>query len=104
MCARLAIPGCSLMSCRRAAVMTRRCVLGTAVAAVADVYMCSFLCHLAPQFDELQTCSGDDAPLRRPPCESLLDVFMNIRDDEVEHVKTMHACQVRSVLTAWLMR
>ncbi|KAF6256800.1 plastid terminal oxidase [Scenedesmus sp. NREL 46B-D3] len=44
-------------------------------------------------FDELQTCSGDDAPLRRPPCESLLDVFMNIRDDEVEHVKTMHACQ-----------
>ncbi|WIA18851.1 hypothetical protein OEZ85_003529 [Tetradesmus obliquus] len=44
-------------------------------------------------FDELQTCSGDDAPLRRPPCSSLLDVFNNIRDDEVEHVKTMHACQ-----------
>jgi hypothetical protein len=51
----------------------------------------------ALQFDELQTCSGDDAPLRRPPCDSLLDVFMNIRDDEVEHVKTMHACQVGSL-------
>ncbi|KAF8064601.1 AOX4 [Scenedesmus sp. PABB004] len=49
----------------------------------ADLYM----------FDELQTCSGPGAPLRRPPCNSLLDVFENIRDDEVEHVKTMHACQ-----------
>eukprot|EP00878_Enallax_costatus_P016845 GHUV01017681.1.p1 GENE.GHUV01017681.1~~GHUV01017681.1.p1 ORF type:complete len:375 (+),score=118.45 GHUV01017681.1:809-1933(+) len=44
-------------------------------------------------FDELQTCSGPDVPLRRPPCDTLLDVFNNIRDDEVEHVKTMHACQ-----------
>jgi ubiquinol oxidase len=24
---------------------------------------------------------------------NLHDVFVNIRDDEVEHVKTMHACQ-----------
>lgn len=45
------------------------------------------------QFDELQTCSGPDAPLRRPACNNLLDVFNNIRDDEVEHVRTMHACQ-----------
>lgn len=45
------------------------------------------------QFDELQTCSGPEAPVRRPTCNSLLDVFINIRDDEVEHVKTMHACQ-----------
>jgi hypothetical protein len=55
---------------------------------------CFFCTLLLLQFDELQTCSDDDAPLRRPPCDSLLDVFMNIRDDEVEHVKTMHACQV----------
>lgn len=33
-------------------------------------------------------------PPRRPPCENLLDVFTNIRDDELEHVKTMVACQV----------
>lgn len=26
---------------------------------------------------------------RRPPCETLYDTFVNIRDDEMEHVKTM---------------
>jgi len=30
---------------------------------------------------------------RRPPCDTLLDVFENIRKDEEEHVKTMQACQ-----------
>ncbi len=40
----------------------------------------------------MQTCSGPAAQ-RRPPCLNLHDVFVNIRDDEVEHVKTMHACQ-----------
>ena len=30
---------------------------------------------------------------RRPPCETLLDVFENIAIDEGEHVKTMKACQ-----------
>mmetsp|Transcript_46740 Transcript_46740/g.84366 ORF Transcript_46740/g.84366 Transcript_46740/m.84366 type:complete len:467 (-) Transcript_46740:412-1812(-) len=30
---------------------------------------------------------------RRPPCDNLLDVFTNIRDDEFEHVRTMTACQ-----------
>jgi ubiquinol oxidase len=45
------------------------------------------------QFDELQTCSGPNIPLRRPACNTLLDVFVNIKDDEIEHVKTMHACQ-----------
>jgi ubiquinol oxidase len=29
------------------------------------------------------------APLRRPACETLYDTFRNIRDDEMEHVKTM---------------
>lgn len=43
-------------------------------------------------FDELQTCSEAVQP-RRPPCNDLYDVFVNIRDDEVEHVRTMHACQ-----------
>jgi hypothetical protein len=30
---------------------------------------------------------------RRPPCRHLLDVFINICEDEGEHVKTMRACQ-----------
>jgi hypothetical protein len=30
---------------------------------------------------------------RRPPCDSLYDVFCNIAADEGEHVKTMAACQ-----------
>uniref|UniRef100_A0A7C8YPK9 Ubiquinol oxidase n=1 Tax=Opuntia streptacantha TaxID=393608 RepID=A0A7C8YPK9_OPUST len=42
-------------------------------------------------FDEFQTsrvpCS------RRPKIENLYDVFLNIRDDEAEHCKTMSACQ-----------
>ncbi|GLC63666.1 hypothetical protein PLESTF_000061000 [Pleodorina starrii] len=44
-------------------------------------------------FDEFQTSTRGQAPPRRPRCESLLDVFTNIRDDELEHVKTMVACQ-----------
>ena len=32
---------------------------------------------------------------RRPKCENLYDVFVNIRDDEVEHESTMQSCQVR---------
>lgn len=34
---------------------------------------------------------------RRPPCDSLLDVFVNICEDEGEHVKTMQACQKYAV-------
>ena len=30
---------------------------------------------------------------RRPPCDNLYDVFVNICDDEWEHVRTMRACQ-----------
>jgi len=30
---------------------------------------------------------------RRPPCDTLYDVFENIMVDEGEHVKTMKACQ-----------
>ena len=42
-------------------------------------------------FDDFQV--SRQAGSRRPPCENLLDVFENICQDEVEHVKTMHACQ-----------
>ncbi|PNH04774.1 Ubiquinol oxidase 4, chloroplastic/chromoplastic [Tetrabaena socialis] len=38
-----------------------------------------------------------DAPPRRPRCESLLDVFTNVRDDELQHVKTMVACQDNTI-------
>jgi len=41
------------------------------------------------KFERLQS----DTNLTRPPCETLLDVFENIRDDELEHLYTMRACQ-----------
>lgn len=44
-------------------------------------------------FDELQTCDEKATEPRRPDCSNLYDVFINIRDDEIEHVKTMKACQ-----------
>lgn len=42
-------------------------------------------------FDEFQTSHAPEE--RRPIIENLYDVFMAIRDDEMEHVKTMTACQ-----------
>lgn len=42
-------------------------------------------------FDEFQT--GQVVNTRRPQVDNLYDVFIAIRDDEQEHVKTMHACQ-----------
>jgi len=43
-------------------------------------------------FDQLQTGWPAKEP-RRPPCSSLYDVFINIRDNEQEHIKTMVACK-----------
>ncbi|KAG2244650.1 hypothetical protein Bca4012_023383 [Brassica carinata] len=42
-------------------------------------------------FDEFQTSRAPNT--RRPVIENLYDVFVNIRDDEAEHCKTMRACQ-----------
>lgn len=42
-------------------------------------------------FDEFQT--SHPLAQRRPKIENLYDVFVAIRDDELEHVKTMLACQ-----------
>jgi ubiquinol oxidase len=41
-------------------------------------------------FEEMQTTQPE---FRRPKVDNLYDVFVNIRDDENEHVKTMVACQ-----------
>lgn len=41
-------------------------------------------------FDQLQTGWSGQEP-RRPSCANLYEVFINIRDDEIEHVKTMNA-------------
>jgi ubiquinol oxidase len=41
-------------------------------------------------FEEMQTTGSN---FRRPSVDNLYDVFMNIRDDEAEHVKTMIALQ-----------
>jgi ubiquinol oxidase len=48
-------------------------------------------------FDEFQT-SQSGSTLRTPKCDNLYDVFINIRDDEGEHVKTMAACQDFSIM------
>jgi ubiquinol oxidase len=42
-------------------------------------------------FEEMQTTTRPE--FRRPKVDNLYDVFVNIRDDENEHVKTMVACQ-----------
>lgn len=42
-------------------------------------------------FDEFQTAQVPAE--RRPQMNTLYDVFVAIRDDEMEHVKTMQACQ-----------
>lgn len=42
-------------------------------------------------FDEFQTSRTPES--RRPKIDNLYDVFSAIRDDELEHVKTMSACQ-----------
>lgn len=47
-------------------------------------------------FDEFQTSRSPNS--RRPKIENLYDVFVNIRDDEAEHCKTMKACQTHGNL------
>lgn len=47
-------------------------------------------------FDQLQTGWQAQTP-RRPSCNNLYDVFINIRDDENEHIKTMGACKDGSI-------
>jgi len=47
-------------------------------------------------FDEFQTDISNGR--RDPKCNNLYDVFVNIRDDEGEHVKTMHACQDAEIM------
>ncbi|PQQ21148.1 E3 ubiquitin-protein ligase COP1 isoform X1 [Prunus yedoensis var. nudiflora] len=47
-------------------------------------------------FDEFQTSRPPNS--RRPKIENLYDVFLNIRDDEAEHCKTMKACQTHGNL------
>lgn len=48
-------------------------------------------------FDALQTGWPCETP-RRPSCTTLYDVFINIRDDEIEHVKTMSALKKDELL------
>ncbi|KAM0832294.1 hypothetical protein ACQ4PT_064982 [Festuca glaucescens] len=47
-------------------------------------------------FDEFQTSRAPSS--RRPKVDNLYDVFVNIRDDEAEHCKTMKACQTHGNL------
>ncbi|KAL6546784.1 Ubiquinol oxidase 4, chloroplastic/chromoplastic [Orobanche minor] len=47
-------------------------------------------------FDEFQTSRPPNS--RRPKIENLYDVFVNIREDEAEHCKTMKTCQTHGSL------
>ncbi|CAN6471927.1 unnamed protein product [Victoria cruziana] len=47
-------------------------------------------------FDEFQTSRAPNT--RRPKIDNLYDVFVNIRDDEAEHCKTMKDCQTHGNL------
>ena len=44
-------------------------------------------------FDQMHASNCEEVP-RRPKCDSLFDVFVAIRDDEKEHVKTMAHLQL----------
>jgi ubiquinol oxidase len=50
-------------------------------------------------FDEFQA-SHSEKP-RRPKIENLYDVYVAVRDDEMEHVKTMIACQGEDAKTSF---
>eukprot|EP00929_Paragymnodinium_shiwhaense_P107126 TRINITY_DN73198_c0_g1_i1.p1 TRINITY_DN73198_c0_g1~~TRINITY_DN73198_c0_g1_i1.p1 ORF type:complete len:477 (-),score=120.65 TRINITY_DN73198_c0_g1_i1:191-1621(-) len=49
--------------------------------------------YTSGQADEISTTRNLEEPPRVPPCENMLDVFRNIRDDELEHINTMKSCQ-----------
>jgi ubiquinol oxidase len=51
-------------------------------------------------FDEFQTSVHHE--LRRSRVDNLYDVFINIRDDEGEHVKTMISCQQVHILQTFM--
>lgn len=46
-------------------------------------------------FAAFQVSSKEQDLRQYPECNNLYDVFVNIKDDENEHTKTMVACQVR---------
>lgn len=48
-------------------------------------------------FDEFQTSHPPEE--RRPKIENLYDVFVAVRNDEMEHIKTMTACQMPNAQT-----
>ena len=45
-----------------------------------------------------QEASWEQTFLSLPLCRNLYEVFCNVRDDEQEHVKTMHACADYSIV------
>ena len=57
----------------------------------ADPYLFDALATSPP------TSSLTLSPRRRPACDTLYDVFVNVRDDEIEHEGTMAACRDASI-------
>ncbi|CAL5014270.1 unnamed protein product [Urochloa decumbens] len=60
--------------------------------------------HAYSTYDKFLKLHGDEFQTARVPCsrrpkiDNLYDVFVNIRDDEAEHCKTMKACQTHGNL------
>jgi len=61
-----------------------------------SVSVCAYRADVWLQLATSQVRS--DEPRKRV-CNNMYDVFINIRDDEGEHVKTMAACQDFSIMT-----
>jgi ubiquinol oxidase len=65
----------------------------------ADPYLFDALDTAAPaaspssSSSSYSSSSASPLPRRRPACDTLYDVFINVRDDEVEHVGTMASCR-----------
>jgi ubiquinol oxidase len=63
----------------------------------ADPYLFDALDTAPPPAAEGGKGFSAALPRRRPDCGSLYDVFVNVRDDEGEHVSTMAACRAAQI-------
>ena len=63
----------------------------------ADPYLFDALVTSPPSSSPASAALPTLSPRRRPACDTLYDVFINVRDDEIEHEATMSACRDASI-------
>jgi ubiquinol oxidase len=63
----------------------------------ADPYLFDALATSPPSSSPASASPPALRPRRRPACDNLYDVFINVRDDEIEHEGTMAACRDASI-------